>query len=134
MATDREPVINMSRIPVAGVGGLGLVGTALVAAWILPGGRLFLFFSLIGGVALACGLVLLHRVRRSRRPTGDDPFILFPAEHPAPARASDDDRESGSIRGWAEQPFSWSPRCWPFQPQHVRRGRSLPSIEVPAGS
>jgi hypothetical protein len=124
----------MSRIPVAGVGGLGLVGTALVAAWVLPGGRSFLFFGVVGGLVLACGLILLRRAGRSRHPTGDDPFILFPAHHPAPSRAPDEDRESGSIRGCAELPFSSSPRCWPFQPPRARHGRSLPSIEVPAGS
>jgi len=134
MATDREPVINMSRIPVAGVGGLGLVGTALVAAWVLPGGTLFLFFAVLGGLALGCGLILMHRVGHPHHPTGDDPFILFPAHDRARVTAPDDDRESGSIRGCAEPPFSWSPRSWRFQPARVRRGPSSPSIEAPAAS
>jgi hypothetical protein len=134
MATDRQPVINMSRIPVAGIGGLGLVGTALVAAWVLPGGRSFLFFSVFGGLILACALVLAHRVWHPHHPTGDDPFVLFPAHDRAAVTAPDEDRESGSIRGCAEQPFSWLPRSLRFQPARVRRGPSSPSIEAPAAS
>lgn len=56
-------VINMARIRVAGVGGLGLVAMALAVAWVVPriGQTLGIGFVL-GAI---CGVVLILRRRRN---------------------------------------------------------------------
>ncbi len=54
-------VINMSRIRVAGIGGLGLVAMALVVAWDLPRIGLTLSIGAITGSVLAIVLILRRR-------------------------------------------------------------------------
>jgi len=58
--------INISRIPVTGIGGLGMVAVAAVVGIAQPGLRWFAIASLTGGVAV--GLTLIGaRHRRARR-------------------------------------------------------------------
>ena len=58
--------INISRIPVSGLGGLGLVVAAFGVAVALPALRWLSIASLVGGVAI--GLFLIGaRNRRARR-------------------------------------------------------------------
>ena len=54
-------VINMARIRVAGVGGLGLVAMALAVAWFVPRIGQTLAAGFVLGVAFAVGLILLRR-------------------------------------------------------------------------
>ena len=61
-------VINMARIRVAGLGGVGLVAMALVVAWFVPRiGQTLMVGAVLGG-ALAVGLIL-HRRRAGPMPS-----------------------------------------------------------------
>jgi hypothetical protein len=51
-------LINMAHIKVAGVGGLGLVATAVATAFALPEAGVSLAIGLAGGILLATVLVL----------------------------------------------------------------------------
>ena len=57
----RRPEINISAIPVAGIGGAGLMIVALSMAAVFPAARWLLAFGFGGGVALAVLLVLVRR-------------------------------------------------------------------------
>jgi hypothetical protein len=57
--------INISRIPVAGVGGLGMVAIAVIVAIALPGLRWLAIASLAGG--LVAGLALIAARHRPMR-------------------------------------------------------------------
>ncbi len=61
-------VINMSRIRVAGVGGLGMVAMALAVAWAVPRIGQVLVVGLILGCALA-GLLIAWRRRAGPMPS-----------------------------------------------------------------
>ncbi|HSL24130.1 MAG TPA: hypothetical protein VK886_21530 [Vicinamibacterales bacterium] len=67
--------INMSAIPVAGIGGLGMVALAGVIALAFPEARLLLIIGLVGGVLLGIGII----ARRRRRAAShrDDPVSVF---------------------------------------------------------
>ena len=56
----RRPEISISAIPVAGIGGAGLV-VAVSMAVVFPEARWLLTGGLVGGVILAVALVLLRR-------------------------------------------------------------------------
>jgi hypothetical protein len=57
----RRPEINMSSIPVTGIGGAGLTLVALSMAAVFPEVRWLLVSGLCGGVALAIVLVMMRR-------------------------------------------------------------------------
>ena len=58
--------INISRIPVDGIGGLGLVVMAGIVAFFMPALRWAAILALVGGTAI--GLLLIGaRNRRARR-------------------------------------------------------------------
>ena len=60
-----ESDINIARIPVSGIGGLGLVAAAICVAIALPALRWLAIASLVGGIAI--GLTLIGaRNRRAR--------------------------------------------------------------------
>lgn len=66
VAVDRTPptdVINMARIRVAGVGGLGLLAMALVVAWFVP--RIGQTLSVGALLGFGLGVVLIFRRRRT---------------------------------------------------------------------
>ena len=68
MARDERPVaINISAIPVAGVGGLGLVAMAVVVAVFFPAIGWMMAAAVVGGVALAAAIILVRRHLESRR-------------------------------------------------------------------
>ena len=78
MTSDNRPVqINMSSIPVAGIGGLGLVAMAVLVSSVMPELRWTMAAGVAGGLVLAVGLVVFRRVRRPAGPNGNDPAILF---------------------------------------------------------
>ncbi len=66
-------IINMSRIRVDGVGGLGLVAMALTVAWFVPRIRQYLAIGLALGVLLAVVLILLRRRRGPMPSSGGTP-------------------------------------------------------------
>lgn len=55
LVAEREPAaagtIDIARIPVIGIGGLGLFAMAAVVAWLLPEGRLLTLAAVTGGTA-----------------------------------------------------------------------------------
>ena len=79
-AANRRPEINMSAIPVTGIGGLGLLAMAVVVAWVIPAGRWLLGLSAAGGAILGLGIVLLRRYHKGAGPSGDHPQVLFQTE------------------------------------------------------
>ena len=58
-----QPQINISRIPVAGIGGLGLVIMAAVIMWVLPEIRLGVGIALVGGLIVG-GAYIVYRRRQ----------------------------------------------------------------------
>jgi hypothetical protein len=54
-------VINMARIRVAGVGGLGLIAMAAVVAWFIPRIGQTLLIGLVLGIVLAVAMILRRR-------------------------------------------------------------------------
>ena len=67
MTRDREPEINISKIPVAGVGGLGMVVMAGGVAYSIPALRWLAFIALFGGVVTGLALLISRHpgVRRT---------------------------------------------------------------------
>jgi hypothetical protein len=61
----QEGDINIARIPVSGIGGLGMVAAAMVVAIALPALRWLAVASLVGGIAL--GLTLIGARNRQAR-------------------------------------------------------------------
>lgn len=62
---DKEGDINIARIPVSGIGGLGMVAAAVMVAIALPALRWLAIAALVGGIAV--GLTLIGaRNRRAR--------------------------------------------------------------------
>lgn len=53
--------INISRIPVAGIGGIGMIVVAVAMAATFPLTRWVLLLGVGGGVLLACAMILLRR-------------------------------------------------------------------------
>jgi hypothetical protein len=68
--------INMSAIPVAGIGGLGMLALVVIMAIAFPVAR-WLLFGLAGGLLVALALVLGRRKHRLGAPRGDPPTSLF---------------------------------------------------------
>ena len=79
---ERNVQINISGIPVAGVGGFGLVAMAVLVSVVMPAARLTMVAGLIGGVLLAVVLVFARRRSDKRNPDGRAPAVLF-VESPA---------------------------------------------------
>jgi hypothetical protein len=79
---ERNVQINISGIPVAGVGGLGLVAMAVLVSVVMPAARWTMVAGLIGGALLAVLLVIVRRHADKRDPAGRAPAILF-VESPA---------------------------------------------------
>jgi hypothetical protein len=92
---DRRVEINISGVPVAGVGGLGLVAMAVLVSVVMPAARWAMLAGLAGGVALGVVLVVARRHIKSKGPSGTDPKILFralPPDLPGAPRAKGDGR------------------------------------------
>lgn len=77
--------INMSSIPVAGVGGLGLVAVAGIMAYVLPEARAFAIAGLVGGVIGGCALIAYRRLTTSEPRSGATLMIDSSAETAATA-------------------------------------------------
>jgi hypothetical protein len=85
-APERPVQINISGIPVAGVGGLGLVAMALLVSIVMPAAWWTMVVGVSGGVVLAAILVVMRRGLSTRGPSGSDPTILFRPAQPDDAR------------------------------------------------
>jgi hypothetical protein len=73
-----EGDINIARIPVSGIGGLGMVGAAVIVAIALPALRWVAVASLVGGFAV--GLTLIGtRHRRARQAAELGGLVMVPA-------------------------------------------------------
>jgi hypothetical protein len=93
----RQVEINMSGIPVAGIGGLGLVAIAVLMTVVLPEAWWLLVMGVVGGVVLGALMVVVRRHYRTSGPSGDDPTILF---RPEPLTTSDQEADLTAIRPW----------------------------------
>ena len=79
---NRRVEINMSGIPVAGIGGLGLVAMAVLVSVVMPEARGTMLAGVAGGIVLAVILVIARRHIKTKGPSGTDPRILFRAVPP----------------------------------------------------
>jgi hypothetical protein len=77
---ERDVSINMSGIPVSGIGGLGLVAVAALICYVLPAAWWLVAFGAVGGTLTGIAIVAFRRHHVSAGPSGDDPTILFRAE------------------------------------------------------
>ncbi len=64
--TKGSPQINSATIPVAGTGGVGMLGLAGVIAYAFPEARWLLALGLGAGIIFALALVVLHSRRAGR--------------------------------------------------------------------
>lgn len=69
--------VNSSTIPVAGLGGVGLLAVAAVIAVVFPEARFILLAGGAGGLPLALFWIAARRRGRHSRPSGDSPAVLF---------------------------------------------------------
>ena len=74
---ERAVQINISGIPVAGVGGLGLVAMAVVVSFFMPAARWTMIAGVLGGCVLAAVLVIVRRRLDKREPGAPSPSVLF---------------------------------------------------------
>ena len=70
MAAPDRPEINMSRIKVAGIGGLGLVAVVVVMAVEMPVVRVFALVSAAGGIMGGLALIAYRRWVKPDPPHG----------------------------------------------------------------
>ena len=77
--------INMSRIPVAGVGGLGMMVVAGIMAYVLPEARAFAIAGFVGGLVAGCALIAYRRVNTSEPTSGATLMVDASAETPGTA-------------------------------------------------
>ena len=73
----RHVEINISSIPVAGVGGAGLLIVAASITTMFPLVRWVVLFGVLGGAMIAGALIFLRRERGGGRPDGHQLGILF---------------------------------------------------------
>ena len=89
MTDHRHGNINSSAIPVAGVGGAGMIGAAIVLTIVFPQALWIIGGGLLAGCALAAGMIVHRRNRNTFRPGGDSPFILFRNDPEPPVRSKE---------------------------------------------
>jgi hypothetical protein len=76
-------IINMARIRVSGIGGLGMVAMALVVAAFVPSIRLSMAIAFALGIGLAVVLIGIRR-RKGPLPSGQEPgaHVMLPIDPP----------------------------------------------------
>lgn len=89
----RDVQINISGIPVAGVGGLGLVAMAVLVSIVMPAAWWLMVAGVTGGCVLGAVLVVARRHSKPQGPSGDDPAVLFRAVPSESSRPRTADRE-----------------------------------------
>ena len=85
--------INMSRIKIAGVGGLGMVAMVGVVAYAMPEARQFVLSSYGAGILGAFAFIAYRRWIRPERPHGP---TLMTVDTPEPIHASEDRIDLGT--------------------------------------
>jgi hypothetical protein len=85
------PEINMSRIKVSGIGGLGMVAIAGVMTYALPEARGFVFASFAGGFIAGVSFVAYRRWVRPDPPHGPTLMVNTTAVRDATAERSSTD-------------------------------------------
>jgi hypothetical protein len=127
--SSERPSINMSAIPVAGIGGLGMLALVVIMAVAFPAARWLLFGGLVAGALLALVLLFVRRNRRLGAPRSDLPTSLFSADNGVADATSEavedrtvapDERRLARVEKRAHRwPFALSPctlgRCVPRQ-------------------
>jgi hypothetical protein len=109
MAQDERPVsINISAIPVAGVGGLGLVAMAGVVSVFFPAIGWMMAAGAGSGILLAVALVAFRRIHKAGAPSGDNPVILF-RDVTCESHRRDTDSADRPIARSPDHPISRSP-------------------------
>jgi hypothetical protein len=109
MAQDERPVsINISAIPVAGVGGLGLVAMAGVVSVFFPAIGWMMAAGAGSGILLAVALVAFRRIHKAGAPSGGDPVILF-RDVTCESHRRDTDSADRPIARSPDHPISRSP-------------------------
>jgi len=78
--------INMSSIPVAGVGGLGMMAAAGLVAYVLPEARALIVAGLAGGLFTGCALIAYRRLSASEPPSRPT-LMVHSAAEPASSAA-----------------------------------------------
>ena len=79
MSDHRHADIDSSSIPVAGIGGAGMIGAAIVLALEFPQALFLVVAGIVLGGLMATVLIVRRRARDTSSPGGDSPFILFRA-------------------------------------------------------
>jgi hypothetical protein len=95
-SNQRSVEINMSGIPVNGIGGLGLVAVAVLMTLVIPAAWWLLMLGAAGGVMLGAVMVLMRRHHTARGPSGNDPTILFRPEPVKGSTTAHEDRSQWS--------------------------------------
>jgi len=108
--TDRPVQINISGIPVAGIGGLGLVAMAALVSYVMPAAWWTMVAGISGSLILAVALLLFRRGRKVQGPSGDDPTILFREIPPADVQSggrqpTDSETRDSPIRRLGDSPI-----------------------------
>jgi hypothetical protein len=75
-----QPSINVSAIPIAGTGGLGMLALVVIMAIAFPVARWVLIGGLVGGVLQAFTLLFVRRNRQLGAPRDDLPISLFSSQ------------------------------------------------------
>ncbi len=101
-AFSKEPlstdVINMARIRVAGVGGLGLVAMALVVAWAVPRIGQSLAIGVVTGAVVGAVLIVFRARRRGPMPSsGERPGANTTLSIDTPAATRNDRTRGGTL-------------------------------------
>lgn len=95
MPDDGRPEINMSRIKISGIGGLGMVAIAGVMAYVLPEARGFVLGSLAGGCLTGIASIAYRRWVLPEPPHGPTLMVDTSSHTNAEAQA---DRDTPTIK------------------------------------
>jgi hypothetical protein len=105
------PQINMSRIKIDGVGGLGMLGMAVVTALALPEVRIFVALSLVVGVLTGLVLIRYRSAHGGPWDSDDREHPLFDG-HARRAPGPDDTARPRIVRAPSTLSGLWPERHW----------------------
>lgn len=111
MSDDGRPEINMSRIRISGIGGLGMVAIAGVMAYALPEARGFVLGSLAGGCIMGILYIAYRRWVVPEPPHGP---TLMVATSSQPDTRPQADRDTHTIKLGTAMTNVWRRRAADF--------------------